>query len=130
MKKKRPAGLTVFDTLLVCILIAGMMAAFMNYYGRTIQEAREAALKTDLASIRLSIQLYQALNGRYPGNLKELLSKRFLVPTKEGTIFNDQYLKTQTLDQSGYPVDPFGKRYNYDPTRGQVSSSRTGHEYR
>ena len=121
-------GLTVFDTLLVCILIAGLIAMLMSYYPYTIQEARETALKTDLASIRLSIQLYQALNSHFPKDLKELLSKRFLIPTREGTLFSDQYLKSQTLDQSGYPIDPFGQQYRYDPTLGRVASSTKRYE--
>lgn len=122
-------GLTVFDTLLVCILVAGLTGVFMTTYGRMIQEARETALKMDLVNIRLSIQLYRVLTGRYPGDLKELLSTRFLVPTKEGTIFSDQYLKTQTLDPSGYPIDPFGERYLYSPAKGNLSSGTAGYEY-
>ncbi len=129
MKKKDSAGFTVFDTLLVCILIAGLMAAFMTYYGRIIQEARKTALQTDLASIRLSIQLYHTLNGRYPTDLPELLTKRFLMPTKEGTFFSDQYLRAHALNQSGYPIDPFGQQYRYDPTVGHVSSSTHGYEH-
>ena len=45
MQWRKDNGLTVFDTLLVCILITGMMAVLMNYYERTIQEARATALK-------------------------------------------------------------------------------------
>lgn len=122
-------GLTVLDTLLVCILIAGFMAVMMTYYGRTIQAARETALKANLASIRLSIQLYQGLNGRYPVDLKELVTKRFLMPTQKGTIFSDQYLQAQALDSSGFPIDPFDQRYRYDPAVGRVSSATRGYEH-
>jgi type II secretory pathway pseudopilin PulG len=125
---RKENGLTVFDTLLVCILIAGMIAGFMSYYGRMIQEARETALRTGLANIRLSIQLYRVLNGRYPVHLKELLSKRFLMPTKEGTIFGDHYLRAHALDQNGYPIDPFGQRYHYNASLGRVASSTSGYE--
>jgi len=128
VNQKDLAGFTVFDTLLVCILIAGMMAVLMIYYQRTIQEAKETALRTGLASIRLSIQLYHVLNGRYPKDLPELLTKRFLMPTKEGTIFSDQYLKAQALDPSGYLIDPFGQRYQYNPVLGRVTSSTRGYE--
>jgi hypothetical protein len=76
----------------------------------------------------MSIQLYHMLNGRYPADLKELLTKRFLMPTKEGTIFSDQYLKSRALDQNGYPVDPFGQRYLYNPALGRVTSSTRGYE--
>lgn len=128
MKRGEQAGFTVFDTLLVCILIAGLMAVWMAYYGQMIRQAKETALQTDLSSIRLSIQLYRLLNGRYPGDLKELLTRRFLMPTKEGTIFNDQYLRAQALDHRGYPVDPFGERYRYDPVLGRVSPGTRGYE--
>jgi len=116
------AGLTVFDTLLVCILIAGLMEVMMTYYGRLNQEAMETALRTGLRNIRLSIELYHMVNGRYPEDLKELLSRRFLMPTAKGTIFNDQYLRAQALDASGYPMDPFGQRYQYHSALGRVYS--------
>ena len=129
MKERQLAGFTVFDTLLVCILVAGLMVLLMTHYGRMVQEARETALKAGLVNIRLSIQLYQGLNGRYPVDLKELLSKRFLIPVKEGTIFSDRYLRSQALDPNGYPIDPFGQRYGYDPTLGRVSSRTDGYEH-
>jgi type II secretory pathway pseudopilin PulG len=128
VKNQRPSGLTIFDTLLVCILATGMMAVFMTYYGRMVQEAKETALKTSLASIRLSIHLYHTLNGRYPKDLEELLTKRFLVPTKEGTIFSGQYLKAQTLDSYGHLIDSFGQQYQYNPAGGKVSSGTVGYE--
>jgi type II secretory pathway pseudopilin PulG len=102
--------------------------AFMTYYGRIVQEGKETALKVGLANIRLSTELYRGLNGRYPRDLKELLAGRFLIPTQQGTIFNDQYLWGQALDQSGYPVDPFGERYQYEPASGRVSSGTRGYQ--
>jgi type II secretory pathway pseudopilin PulG len=126
---KKENGLTVLDTLLVCILIGVFIAIMMTYYGRTIQAARETALKANLASIRLSIQLYQVVNGRYPLDLKELITKRFLMPTQEGTIFSDRYLQAQALDSSGFPIDPFDQRYRYDPMVGRVSSASRGYEH-
>jgi type II secretory pathway pseudopilin PulG len=118
----------VFDTVLVCLLVAGLTVAFMTYYGPIAREARHTALKVGLANIRLSTELYRALNGRYPGDLKELLSERFLIPTEQGIFLNDWYLRAQALDPSGYPVDPFGERYQYEPASGRVSSGTRGYQ--
>ena len=118
----------MFDTVLVCLLVAGLTVAFMTYYERMAQEARQTALKVGLANIRLSTELYRALNGRYPHDLKHLLSERFLIPAEQGTILNDWYLRAQALDHSGYPVDPFGERYQYEPASGRVSSGTRGYQ--
>jgi type II secretory pathway pseudopilin PulG len=123
-----PAGLTILETLFVCILIAGLIHMMMSYYYNTIQKAREAALSTGLASIRSSIQLYQAVNGRHPSDLRELVRERLLSFTNDGTIFANQYLRAQALDRSGYPIDPFGQRYRYEPALGRVSSGAEGYQ--
>ncbi len=121
-------GFTVLDTLLVCILISGLTVAFMDYYQRAIREARETALKTGLENIRLSMALFSSVNGRFPDDLRELLSTRFIVPTREGTIFTDQYLMGQAIDAEGYPTDPFDTRYRYDRAAGTVRSGTEGYE--
>jgi type II secretory pathway pseudopilin PulG len=128
VRKSGRSGLTVFDTLLVCILVSALIVGFATYYGKMVREARETALKVDLANMRSSIQFYQMNQGRNPSDLPELLLKRYLIPTKEGTIFNNQYLLAQTIDFSGYPVDPFGQRYRYDPATGSVKSRNRDYE--
>lgn len=125
---RRPRGLTLFDTLLVCVLVSVLIGAFMNYYDRTVRKARETALQTGLANIRLSVQLFRAVNGRYPGDLKELLRSKLLMPTREGSLLDQEYLRAQALDAGGNPVDPFGWRYRYEPAGGRVSSATAGYE--
>ena len=121
-------GKTALDTAIVCVLVVVLAAAMMMYLDRLTREARETALKMGLGNIRMSVQLYQALNERYPKDIKALLNTRYLIPAKEDTIFSDRYLDAQTLDADGYPVDPFGHRYEYDPKQGRVASSTKGYE--
>lgn len=105
-----------------------MFVVLIPRYQRMAREARETALRMGLINIRTSIQLYVLLNNNPPEDLKELLGKRYIIPTKEGTIFNDQYLRGLAVDSEGYPIDPFGNRYSYEPKEGRVSSTTEGHE--
>lgn len=121
-------GLGIIDTIVVCLLVAIMFVVLIPRYQRMAKDARETALRMGLTNMRSSIQLYVLLNNKPPEDLKDLLGKRYLIPTKEGTIFNDQYLKALALDNEGYPIDPFGNRYSYEPKEGRVSSTTEGYE--
>lgn len=121
-------GLGIIETTIVCLLVAVMFGVLIPKYQRMAREARETALRMGLTNIRTSIQLYFVLNNKPPEDLKDLIRKRFLIPTKEGTIFNDQYLRALTLDNEGYPIDPFGNRYSYKSKDGRISSTTKGYE--
>ena len=124
-------GRTGFDAALMCVLVVVLAAAMMMYFDRLAREARETALKMGLGNIRMSVRLYHALNERYPRDVRELLTTGYHLPTQPiqaDTVFVDQYLQVQAFDAAGYPVDPFGHRYRYDPAVGRVSSSTGGYE--
>ncbi|MEO5657583.1 MAG: hypothetical protein ABIO65_04135 [Nitrospiria bacterium] len=121
-------GKTALDAAIVCVLVVGLAAAMMTYFDYLARQARETALRMGLGNIRMSVRLYQALKERYPKDVKELLTTGYVIPAKEDTIFSDRYLDAQALDADGYPVDPFGHRYEYDPRQGRVSSSTKGYE--
>ena len=126
--RSAPHGRTALDAALVCVLVVGLAAVMMTYLDHLTREARETALRMGLGNVRMSVRLYHALNERYPRDVKELLTTRYLIPTKEDTIFSDRYLDAQALDADGYPIDPFGHRYEYDPKQGRVASSTAGYE--
>ncbi|MFZ5876400.1 MAG: type II secretion system protein GspG [Nitrospirota bacterium] len=100
----------------------------ITYLDALTREARETALKMSLGNIRMSIQLYHALNERYPRDIRELLTTGYLLPAGKDSVFVPQYLEAQALDHDGYPVDPFGHRYRYQPTEGRVLSESKGYE--
>jgi len=126
---EREHGRGKLETILVCSLVGLLIAAILTfYYERIVLEAKRSALKVSLANIRLSTDLYRVLNDRYPRDLKDLLAQRYLIPTREGTIFNDQYLKDQAIDRNGDLIDPFGAQYRYEPTSGQITSSTPGYQ--
>jgi type II secretory pathway pseudopilin PulG len=121
-------GLGIFDTLLVCIIVAVMMGVVIPRYQRLADEARETALKTGLANIRQAIQVYVLMNQKVPEDLRDLTRERLMVPLREDTIFTTEYLRSLAQDSEGYPLDPFGNRYLYEPKVGSVSSTTKGYE--
>ncbi len=118
----------MFEALLVSIVGAGLVGGIFLYYEPTIRAGREAALQTGLANMRTAIQLYWLREGRPPEDLKVLMTRGYLVPTEQGTIFIPRYLEGQALDSEGYPIDPFGHRFEYDRLRGKVRSPTDGYE--
>jgi len=122
-------GLGALESLLLCGLVGFLIVAILTfYYERIVLEAKRTALRIDLGNIRLSTELYRALNDRYPRDLKDLVTQRYLIPTREGRVFNDQYLKNQTVDDNGDLIDPFGGRYRYEPKSGRVTSGTSGYQ--
>ena len=104
------------------------MGVLIPKYERMAQEAREVALQISLGNIRKAVQVYVLTQQRIPADIRDLLRERFVFPIKEGTVFTDQYLKTSALDEEGYPIDPFGNRYGYEPSPGRVYSTTRGYE--
>ncbi|MBI3610607.1 MAG: hypothetical protein HY204_07905 [Nitrospirae bacterium] len=128
MRLKGEQGLGIIDTLIVVVLISIFMGVLIPKYQRMAQEARGVALQISLGNIRKAVQIYVLTKQRIPADLRDLMRERYIVPIKEGTIFTDQYLKTLALDEAGYPVDPFGNRYGYEPAIGRVYSTTKGYE--
>jgi competence protein ComGC len=132
---KDAKGLTIIDALISLCLIGVLVGVFIPHYLRLAHEARETAIKMELANIRTSIRLFRMLNERNPGSLRELIENDVLIPARIGKnqytgpiFFNEKYLVAQAQDEQGRLVDSFGNLYAYDPVRGQVRTSTKGYE--
>ena len=105
---QRDAGITLFEILVVMVLIA-LLAAFVaprviSYVGRSKVDVAEA----QMASIATSLELYYLDMGRYPddesGGLQALVEAPDDMPSWQGPYFNNA---------SGL-VDPWGHPYGYE----------------
>lgn len=121
-------GLGIFDTILVCTLIGILIGIAIPYYQKLVKEAREVALRSGLVNVRKGVELYHALQGHYPADLKNLARRRYVVETRKDTFFSGEYLSAVSSDAEGYLLDSFGNRYLYDPVRGHVTSTTKGYE--
>lgn len=117
----------VYDAVLVCLAAALLFGAIHAYFEPTIRAAQEVALRTGLNAMRSAIQLYTIREGHAPADIRTLLSRGYLQPTERSPLFVPAYLLNQALDAEGFPVDPFGNRFLYDPATGRVRSQTPGY---
>jgi Tfp pilus assembly protein PilE len=80
------AGYGVVETAIVVIAVAVLIAIVVNHYGRSITKTRDTAIRSELATLRNTINLFSAVNGRCPANLQELIKAEFALPYKTGPV--------------------------------------------
>ena len=71
-------GFTLIELLVVMSIIATLLTIATPRYFSHLDRAREAALRETLAVVRDSIDKFHADTGRYPAELNELVTKRYL----------------------------------------------------
>lgn len=74
----RDKGFTLMELLLVLMLIALLASIAAPVVTKSIQRAKESTLKESLFVVRKAIDDYYADNGRYPADLKDLVSDRHI----------------------------------------------------
>ncbi len=93
-------GFTVIEMLVVMTAIALLLSVIAPVYVRHIDRARELALKQDLHVMRDALDKFHADRGRYPSNLQELVSQRYLraLPVDPITDRADSWLISPATD--------------------------------
>jgi general secretion pathway protein G len=93
-------------------------------YFQHLDRAREVTLKESLAVMREAIDKFQGDNGRYPENLEELVSKRYLrkLPVDPLTEAADTWVLVP-------PPDEPGSRRVWDVKSGAEGQGLDGSDY-
>ena len=122
-------GRTLFETLLVIIMVALFLLIAVERFWSSAYLAREAALRIELSNIRRAIGFYHITKGKLPDSLRQLTQEKVVVPTQDAPIAMDwPYIQGMAVDKEGYLLDPFGNRYIYDPNTGRIKTETKGYE--
>ena len=76
--RRRTAAFTLIELLVVIAIIATLLAIAVPRYFNSLDRAKEAVLKENLALMRDALQKYYSDKGKYPETLDELERDKYL----------------------------------------------------
>jgi general secretion pathway protein G len=119
----RNIGFTVIELLVVLACIGMLLALAVPRYIGHLDAARDIALKHDLHAMRDAIDKFYADQGRYPAQLQELVTRRYLraLPEDPVTQRSDTWI---TLPPGGQ-----GNAGVFDVRSGATGNARDGSAY-
>jgi general secretion pathway protein G len=99
------SGFTLMEMMIVMALIVILAGIGMTVYGNSVQRSKEAVLKEDLFRMRDAIDQYYADKNKYPSNLEDLVSEKYLraVPVDPFTSSADSWQTTTSEPDPGNP---------------------------
>ncbi len=78
MNGKPHRGFTLIELLVVLAIMASLLTLVVPRYFQQTDRAQETVLKHNLVAVRDGIDKFFADTGRYPANLDELVTKKYL----------------------------------------------------
>lgn len=123
-QRKSGRGFTLIELLVVMAIIALLLTLAAPRYFQSVQRSREAVLKENLHLMRDAIDKHYADTGKYPANLEELVTKKYLrrIPV-------DPITESATTWVIVDPPDKPDTRVVYDVRSGAPGKSIGGTPY-
>ncbi len=123
-QRKSGRGFTLIELLVVMAIIALLLTLAAPRYFQSVQRSREAVLKEDLHLMRDAIDKHYADTGKYPANLEDLVTKKYLrrIPV-------DPITESATTWVLVDPPDKPGSRAVFDVRSGAPGKSLGGTPY-
>ena len=120
----RRHGFTLIELLVVFAIIATLLSLVAPRYFKSIERAKEAALKENLVMLRDALDKYHGDTGRYPAALEDLVTARYIrkVPVDPVTDSDTTWIIIPSADTAKGAV--------YDIRSGAAGTSSTGMPYR
>jgi general secretion pathway protein G len=102
--RSRGRGFTLIELLIVLAIVGTLLAIAVPSYFSSLDNAKETSLRQSLSVMRSAIDHYYGDLGKYPSNLQELVTARYLrsIPADPITGATDQWVpENATGGQSG-----------------------------
>lgn len=77
-RRMKQTGFTLIELLVVMVIISLLLSLAMPRYFHSVEKAKEAVLRENLALTRQALDKYYGDNGKYPDALDLLVSKKYL----------------------------------------------------
>lgn len=106
--KARAIAFTLIELLVVLAIIATLLVLVSPRYFGSLDRAKDTALRQNLVTLRDALDKYHEDKGRYPANLDELVTARYLrtIPIDPVTESNTSWIVLPPRDaQSGGVFD-------------------------
>ena len=117
------AGFTLIELLVVMTIIALLLALAVPRYFHSVEKSKETVLRDDLSIFRDALDKYYGDNGKYPDNLDDLVTKKYL-----RAIPRDPITDSTTTWVTVPPDDP-SKGLVYDVKSGAPEKALDGTLY-
>jgi general secretion pathway protein G len=119
-------GFTLIELIVVFAILALLVSIAVPRYFAHVDRAKEATLKQDLSVMRDAIDKFYGDKGRYPDDLAEMVSQRYLrsIPVDPITESGGTWV---TLPP---PPEAEAKGEVYDIKSGAEGTAADGTEYR
>lgn len=117
-------GFTLVELLVVMAVIALLLSIAVPRYFSSVEKSREAVLRENLSLTRQALDKYYGDNGKYPDNLDQLVSGKYLrsLPLDPVTDSNATWVivAPEVPEKGGV----------FDVKSGAAGNARDGTEYK
>ena len=99
----RRLGFTLIELLVVMAIVSALLSIVVPRYMNKVDTAKEAALKENLAALRLALDQYYGDTGAYPEKLSELVTRNYLraMPLDPVTDRRDSWVASVREEEGG-----------------------------
>ncbi|MEK8050042.1 prepilin-type N-terminal cleavage/methylation domain-containing protein [Ideonella sp. DXS22W] len=122
----RHRGFTLIELIVVMAIVALLTSIAAPRYLRSVDQAREASMRSSLAVMRQAIDQFAADRGRYPHDLQELVAERYLRALPEDPLTGR---RESWVALSPPPDDGLAAAGVWDVRSGAAGRSRSGDLY-
>ena len=126
--KRARRGFTLIELMVVMSLIVILASIGLAIYSTSVTRAKESVLKEDLFRMRDAIDQYYSDKGKYPGNLQDLVSDKYLrsIPVDPFTTSADTWREVPSEPD---PNNPSSQPGVYDVRSGSDATAIDGTKY-
>ena len=80
LKREKREGVTLIELLIVVLILAALSAIAIPRISQSAHNAKQNACDTNVDVINSAIEMYNADNGNYPGNLSDVTGSATYFP--------------------------------------------------